>query len=49
MRQPIRPTLPAVSTVLHVCQPIARAAFWTAFAAVGFFALSAPSLLTGPC
>lgn len=28
-------------------QPIARAAFWTAATAVGFFALFAPSIVTG--
>lgn len=45
MRQPIRPT---VSTVLHLCQPVARAVVSTALTVAGFAMLAAPSLLTGP-
>ena len=48
MRQPIRPALPTVSTVLHVCQPVARAVTSTALTVAGFAMLAAPSLLTGP-
>lgn len=48
MRQPIRPTLPAVFTALHAFQPVARAVTFTALTAAGFFVLSAPSLVTGP-
>ncbi|WP_282441646.1 hypothetical protein [Micrococcus luteus] len=36
-------------TLPQLFQPIARAAFWTATTAVGFFMLAAPSLITGPC
>lgn len=48
MRQPIRPTLPAVLTALRIFQPVAHAQTSTALTAAGFFALSAPSLVTGP-
>lgn len=48
MRQPIRPTLPAVFTALHTFQPVAHALTSTALTTAGFFALSAPSLVTGP-
>ncbi|UTX35275.1 hypothetical protein NNL26_03260 [Micrococcus luteus] len=48
MRQPIRPTLPTVSTVLHLCQPVARAVTSTVLTVAGFAMLAAPSLLTGP-
>ena len=48
MRQPICPTLPAVLTALHTFQPVAHARASTALTAAGFFALSAPSLVTGP-
>ena len=49
MRQPIRPSLPSTSTVLHTFQPVARAVTSTALTVAGFFVLMSPSLLTGPC
>ena len=48
MRQPIRPTFPAVFTAPHTFQPVARAVTSMALPVAGFFALSAPSLVTGP-
>lgn len=48
MRQPIRPTFPAVFTAPHTFQPVAPAVTSTALPVAGFFMLGAPSLIAGP-